>query len=282
MPWLVTYRVDGQRIRLSFPTQAAAKAKRDLLKIDFENLGTRASAIPDALRLEAVRCSGKLKPYGRTLTDAVDFFVSHLEATDRSSTIPDVVIEYIETKRASGKAKRHVDDLRSKLGRLAKAFPESMASEVSAKQIDHWLTSLCLSSRSINSYRTVLNGLFNFGIKRSYLKTNPIAGVERHNVVEEAPSILTPLELQELLSACDPRIVPFVAIGAFAGIRSAEIERLDWADIRFGKKTIQVSAKKAKSRQRRFVKICDALAEWLQPHAKDSGPVAPPNLRKLR
>jgi integrase len=197
---------------LSFPTQAAAKAKRDLLKVDFENLGTRASAIPDALRLEAVRCSGKLKPYGQSLTDAVNFFVAHLDATERSSTIPDVVIEYIETKRASAKSKRYVDDLKSKLGKLAGAFPESMASEVSAKQIDTWLTSLRLSSRSINSYRTVLNGLFSFGIKRSYLRTNPIAGVERHNVVEEAPSILTPLELLELLSACDPRIVPFVAI----------------------------------------------------------------------
>ena len=64
--------------------------------------------------------------------------------------------------------------------------------------------------------------------------------------------------------------------------RSKEIERLDWINVRLARGTIEVTAKKAKSRQRRLVDVCDALAEWIRPHVKDSGPVSPPNLRKLR
>ena len=279
---MLTWRVDGQRYRVSFRAQAEAKAKRDSLLVEFENLGTKASAISDALRLEAVQCADKLKPYARSLTEAVEFYVNHLEATERSSNIQDMVQEYLEHKEGRGRSKRHTQDLRSRLSRFGDAFPSAMASEVTSKQVDHWLSSMALAPQTLNNFRTVLNGMFNFGVKRGYLSTNPIAGVERHTVVEEAPSILTPLELKELLGACDPRIIPFVAIGAFAGLRSAEISLLDWSEVRLDKGTIEVTSKKAKSRQRRFVKICDALAEWLQPHVKESGPVAPPNLRKLR
>ena len=45
--------------------------------------------------------------------------------------------------------------------------------------------------------------------------------------------IFTPVELEELLNAANDRLVPFLALGAFAGIRHAEIQRLDWADIKF-------------------------------------------------
>jgi integrase len=59
----------------------------------------------------------------------------------------------------------------------------------------------------------------------------------------------------------DPRLVPYLAIGLFAGVRPLEIERLTWADI--SDRYIEITAAKAKTRQRRLVSLLDNLKEWL-------------------
>ena len=64
-----------------------------------------------------------------------------------------------------------------------------------------------------------------------------------------------------------------LAIGAFAGLRSAEIERLEWSDIDLQGRHITIGANRAKTGSRRVVPIHDSLAEWLAPYAKRSGKV---------
>jgi integrase len=70
-------------------------------------------------------------------------------------------------------------------------------------------------------------------------------------------------------------MVPFIAIGAFAGLRSKEIERLDWSEVHLTgpERFIEVKASKAKTASRRIVPITDNLAQWLAPFAQASGPV---------
>jgi integrase len=75
--------------------------------------------------------------------------------------------------------------------------------------------------------------------------------------------------------------VPYIAIGAFAGLRRAELERLDWQEVDLQSGLIEVAAAKAKSARRRFVRIQSNLAKWLQPHAQLSGNVTPPGYRAL-
>jgi len=54
-----------------------------------------------------------------------------------------------------------------------------------------------------------------------------------------------------------------LAIGAFAGLRDAEIKRLDWSEVDFARGFIEVKAAKAKSARRRIVPIQTNLAAWL-------------------
>jgi integrase len=81
--------------------------------------------------------------------------------------------------------------------------------------------------------------------------------------------------LTGLLTHVDRRLVPYITIGAFAGLRDAEIKRLDWSEINLGKRYIEVKARKAKTPLRRIVTISDNLLAWLKPYAQDSGPVIP-------
>src|SRR6516162_11317889 len=95
---------------------------------------------------------------------------------------------------------------------------------------------------------------------------------------KEIPSpvgILTVDQTARLLENAAPELVPYIAIGAFAGLRRAELERLDWQEVDLQAGLIEVTASKAKSARRRFVKIQPNLARWLQPHAQLSGNVTP-------
>ncbi len=46
------------------------------------------------------------------------------------------------------------------------------------------------------------------------------------NGPELAPAIFTPAELRKILAVCPAKLLPHIVIGAFSGIRAAEIERV--------------------------------------------------------
>ena len=71
-----------------------------------------------------------------------------------------------------------------------------------------------------------------------------------------------------------------LAIGAFAGLREAEIKRLDWGEIDLRRAFIEVKADKAKTAKRRIVRIQPNLARWLAPYSAMTGAVVPVNARK--
>ena len=166
--------------------------------------------------------------------------------------------------------------------------------EISAQEIDCWLRTLKaahaigendrpkpLSAVGRNNFRRVLVVAFNFAMKRGYCATNPAVETAKAKEIETAVGILTVDQTAALLSACSDELVPFIAIGAFAGLRRAELERLDRSEIDLEGSLIQVLATKAKSAQRRFVKIRPNLDAWIRPLAKHGGPVAPSNYREL-
>jgi integrase len=62
-------------------------------------------------------------------------------------------------------------------------------------------------------------------------------------------------------------------LGAFAGLRSAEVERLDWTDIKLDAKSVVVGASRAKTAARRVVPMLDCLCEWLAPYAGRQGQI---------
>ena len=100
-----------------------------------------------------------------------------------------------------------------------------------------------------------------------------MAAVPTWKAVSEDIEIFTPSEMTRLMVAADRRTVPFLAIGGFSGLRSAEIERLEWRDVDFKSGYIRVGAQQSKTASRRLVQISDNLRAWLVPLAKESGPV---------
>jgi integrase len=86
-----------------------------------------------------------------------------------------------------------------------------------------------------------------------------------------APEIFTPEQLAQLLNAAPAELLPAPAIQAFAGLRTAELLRLEWREVDQTRGFITVSAKKAKTAKRRLIPLASNLAEWLRPYAGKTG-----------
>ena len=138
---------------------------------------------------------------------------------------------------------------------------------VTTGEIEDFLRSLNLSGRSRNNYRRAIATLFYFAETRGYFVKGAaqVESVAMAKQNEGAIEIFTPEEMRRLLEHSEPALIPFFAIGAFAGLRHAEIARLDWAQVRLEDGFIEVKASNAKTANRRLVPIAENLRAWLYP-----------------
>src|SRR5258708_1214721 len=84
-PWVIEgLRIDGKRKRLFFRTRAEADLELARIKVKRTREGQDALSIPDSLRIMARDCAERLSPWKRTLAEATNFYLAHLEAVERS------------------------------------------------------------------------------------------------------------------------------------------------------------------------------------------------------
>ena len=220
-------------------------------------------------------CADKLKAFGRTIADATEHYVAHLRASERSCTVAQLLAELLDAKESKGVSRRHLDDLRQRAGRFAGTFGERIVATITGRELEEWLDSLNVGPQTHNHYRNAVRLAFNFAVRRGYASENPAAKTEKANVLRAAPGILTVTQAARLLEIATPDILPHIAIGLFAGLRRAEIERLSWSEVDFESGLIEVKAAKSKTAQRRFVTMQPNLREWLLPVRKHKGNVTP-------
>ncbi len=242
--------------------------------------GQKAQHLPQELRLSAIQCAEKLSVYGKSLEDATESLLERLRVSQRSCSLNKLVSEYLGSKQGKGLSRRHLQDLKNRLGKFASFAGKKTASEIKPEQMEHWLQDF--RGENHNNYLRRLHGLFNYGIKRGYLAENPANAIDKVKVADTEPVIFAPEQIEALLNAVPDRAVPYFAIGAFAGLRPREIERLDWADIHLEESYIRVRPKVAKTASNRLVDIQPNLRAWLLPLTRENGPVTTPNIRKIR
>jgi len=281
-------KIGNGRNRRFFKDRREAETFWQSKRIEQENYGTAGTSFNERQRSEYLECAESLKPFNATIRDAVNFYLPHLHATKRTCTAVELVDELLKIKEADGASERYLSDLRSRLTQFSDSFNGKPVAEITSGQVDEWLRSLSyketgkrLSPVTRNNFRRVLIVAFNFARKEGYSAGNPAEKSARAKVIESVIGILTVEETARLLESAAPELVPYIAIGAFAGLRRAELERLDWREIDLQAGLIEVTAKKAKSARRRFVRIQPNLAKWLQPYAQLSGSVTPPKYREL-
>jgi integrase len=273
---VVNYRESGKRKRKFFETKEQGSAFAAFKNSELKRNGIEHAEFPTALRVMAQNAVEALKPFGKTITDAVGHYVAHLKASEKSCSAVQLVKELVAAKEHDGASARHVSDLRSRLNIFAEKFDGQPVATITSAEIDDWLRSLKVSPVTRNHYRRLIVLAFNFAIGRGYATGNPAEETAKAREPKTKPGILTVDQARALLENASPEILPYIAIGLFAGLRRAEIQRLDWSEIDFDSGHIEVTAEKSKSKiANRFVTMQPNLREWLMPLRKLKGSVTP-------
>jgi integrase len=282
LKYVVGYREAGKRKRTFFETKEQTESFVAFKNAELKRNGIEHAEFPTALRVMAQNAVEQLNPFGKTISDAVQHYVTFLKASAKSCTAVQLVKELVAAKECDGASARHVSDLRSRLNIFAEKFDGKPVATITTGEIDDWLRSLPVSPVTRNHYRRLIVLAFNVAVKRGYAIANPAEKTEKAKEHGSEIGILTVTQAARLLESATPEILPYIAIGLFAGLRRAEIERLDWREIDFDSGLIQVKAENSKTAQRRFVTMQSNLREWLLPLRKLRGNVAPQeNFRDL-
>ena len=280
LKWVVRGKENGKYVRKYFEKKAEAETFAQIKNTELLNQGTEGASFPTWLRVMAQRQQDRLQPYGKTLADAVDFYLKHLEATTRSVSIHQAMTELIANRKATGASKQYCTDLHWRISRFIHSFPNRTVAEITTRDIDDWLAGLGLAPVTRNTFRRDLRTLFSFCVTRKYCPENPATGTTRAKEIDGEIGILRIAETARIMEAASEQTLPYWAIGAFAGLRRAEIIRLEWSEVDFESGLIEIKASKSKTATRRLVTMQPNLKAWLAPYRAKSGRVCPINLRK--
>jgi len=300
--YTVSYYLGEQRVRKTFADLGLATTEAETVANKLSTGEVNVLTLTSGDRLSYVRAIEALKPtgvplemaamqfadahallQGGSLVEAARYYVKRNPPQMPKMLVPKVVEEMIAAKTADGVSKYYTSDLKWRLGRFAKKFPGSITFVTSADiqdflrdlkgEPDEAGKALPVTGRSRNNFRRAIGTLINFAVSRGYLVkgTVEIEDVAQAREENGEIEIFRPEEMAAVLKIADERLIPFLAIGAFAGLRHAELQRLDWAEVRMDDGFIEVKANKAKTASRRLVPIQDNLKRWIKPYRKASG-----------
>ncbi len=261
-----------------FKSKSEAEKFRTDKEVRVLNVGRAAAAIDEKAVREAAWALRELEPWQVTLREVVLDYISRRKNSEKSALVKTAVEELLVAKKALGLSERYLADLRAKLRVFAKKHGHRLMSEISPADMGSFLHSLNVSHVTRNGYRRALLVFFSWGEPLGYCQSNPAAKTPEAKEVEKRPDIFTPSQLRLVLRHSPPELIPFLTLAAFAGLRSAEIERLDWSSVDLLRDRITIDAETSKTAAHRFVPICEPLRAWLNEHARNAGPVVPPNL----
>jgi integrase len=265
--------------RKFFKTRAEADSECLRQSTTLKIHGREAMALPPHEISDFIRARKTMAGYGRTINDAVAFFVDHQERVRRcKTTVAELAAEVLEAKRKDGRALRYISGLKHYLGKFSRDFRDRSIAGITVEELDNWLRALPYSPKSRADFRANISVLFGYATRRRMIDSNPVLHTAKPKLPDNPPEIFAVDELRGLLNAAAtvvPDVLPMLAIGAFAGLRDAEIKRLDWSEVDLARGHIEVTAAKAKSARRRIVPIQPNLAAWLRPYSAMKGRLVP-------
>jgi len=267
---------DGnQAIGLSAKEATAALSIRDALDAFRRETGRTLTA------LEAVTSyldAAKLLPAGCNLTDAVRTY-SKSFATIKPKLIADAAEEFIAMRKPQAQA---ADGKRSRLSPCYAGHVEMWLREFAAALPGHQLGDLSrdllavymkahgkLSPKSRNDRRAAVTMFLRWCARQDYLSPThrlfEADAMQREPLDATATDFYCPAELRHLLEAAEGPVRAMIALQSLAGLRMEEAFRLKWEHVFGIPGHIEITAQNAKTRRRRLVEICPALASWLEP-----------------
>jgi integrase len=216
-----------------------------------------------------------------SLVEAARDYVARHSVAQVKINVADAVKRLVEQAKADGKSQERQDRIESILGRFAESFNVEIGA-LTPKQVKDYFTALPFKERTKANHKDMLGFFFRWCVTENFLPkdANLLEGVTDYSKRKYgAVEILTPDEMAKLLAHVSDDLLPFIVLCGFAGLRSIEVQRLEWSDIDFEDNFIEIGEETAKQHEgeilRRLPPIPANLKSWLLKVRKSSGPVCP-------
>ena len=137
------------------------------------------------------------------------------------------------------------------------------------------------SPKSWNNVRGALNTIFAWGMEEGIIHSTPVASIAKKIEVYAEPVFFKAQQVAQILEegakTKDAALyMPWLILGFFCGIRSAEIGRLNWEAVKWEQNIIRIEKPKGSTRgsKPRFVTLNETAGAWLAPYRQNSGSFA--------
>lgn len=264
---------DGSTVRRYpyFKTKGEASAFAAEKRTELSNHGTRHGSVDDDERAALIRYRSwaENRPDAPTLSALIASAIAAHETARPPHTIAEAIDARLDAADRRKLSARHQSDLSSRLERFRADFGARQIADVTLRDVETWLNRLDVAAQTWTNYARVIGSVFTLAVKRGFLASNPLAGLDKPKISRKAPSILTAGQLGALLHASPSPLRPLLILQAFCGLRRAEAGRLCWRHIHLNDDTpyVELPSDVTKTNRRRTCEIPPCAVAWLRPLA---------------
>lgn len=211
--WTAEYWKDGKHHRKSLRTTNLRKARQLALELEVSQSGQTA------------------------------------DVATQDSTIRDVSCAYLNWLRTEGRRPKTITK-NAGLHKIFLQFSEDqkcpLIADITPRHIDRFreIRKLTCSPKTMHNDAIALKSLFRWAEARHYLKVSPMAAMRFRRPIPR-PSLGGPTvgQIEAILAAARPRIRPQLAMLAFTGMRSGEMQALRLQDVDLAKGWIHIESR---------------------------------------
>jgi len=273
-------RVHGRKLRRRFKLSqygnvkwAQAAAESWVQEVTEERVDNQRAflSLSPASREECIESIEMLRPYRLSLSEAVRTYVlPQLKEQKLANpwTFRQASNAVLEFKRFNKKSPHYLRGLKGYLSTICLSLGERFCDDIKVKDLEDFLAERerlpdkrrhdrkALRSTTIKNYRRYLAIVFAFAIDRGHASANPALKLGIPARENEPVTIFSVEQATRLLEAAEKRFIPDLVLGLFAGLRPiSEVLTLEARSFNFEKRYIEISAKRSKTRRRRFVQM---------------------------
>ncbi|NBU73295.1 MAG: hypothetical protein EBS53_17955, partial [Bacteroidetes bacterium] len=243
------------------------------------NFGVTATELPIGVRAETAACLEKLRPFGKTITEAVSFYITHLQTESKlevsrtlEACLQDFVAEKVRLAERGDLRAISIQTTRSRAKRLAESIGSMHIQGIGSKHLSEFLANLPFSQVTKIHYRAFLSEFMSYALEREWIEGNPLSAwgktKRRKNLIREV-QILSVAEVRKLLDVArnDEKahiFVPYLTLGLFLGLRPTEARLLNWSDIDLDHGSIEIKGATSKVKSTRHIQINSTALAWLR------------------
>lgn len=272
LTYMVTWWAEGKRNRRAIAD--LTEARREARRIARDLADGRASMVAVSNKELSYFRDLENKMGGAPLSEAVNLWLQTSENKLPKITVNEIVKEMLNIKlNDTFIEKRQKQTLRVRWGKFEKAFAGRVISTIKAKELDSFLANPEWQPRTRQHYRGAISMIFDYAKRKDYLEPDKDHQAEKTETIRVNDARLESWSVEDMaliLKHATERTTPWIVLGAFAGVRSSEIDRMSWEDIDWSSNLILIKGKlvggaKTRANNDRAIAMTANLKAWLSP-----------------